>query len=186
MSHYQIGNPIIGHTDWVTSVSYIPGSTKIISGSYDNTLRIWDVLTGEPIGQPFIKKYHYINSISCNVNGKHVVSGSIDNTVIIWDINTGKPLREPLQKHSDRVTCVSYSPDGKQIISGSWDESLIIWDANTGKPIGRPLKTKPLKWCSNYDHRITCMSYSPDGKRIISGTMDGTLSIWDISTKKKL
>lgn len=159
------------HSGRVTSVAFSPDGRRIVSGSRNGTLRLWDAATGEPIGQP-IKGTEPVSSIAFSPDGQHIVSGSSDSTLRLWDAATGEPIGEPLKEHTSSVRSVAFSPDGRRIISGSNDETLRLWDATTGAPIGEPLK--------GHTEGVSSVAFSPDGRRIVSGSRDGTVRIWPV------
>ncbi|KAI5118071.1 hypothetical protein M0805_003660 [Coniferiporia weirii] len=158
----------------ISCVAYSPDGSHVVSGSGDNTLRIWDAQTGNPVGGPLTGHSGSVNSVAYSPDGIHIVSGSADNTLRIWDSQTGSAMGEPLTGHSDWVRSVAYSPDGRRIVSGSGDKTLRIWDAQTGSTVGEPL-TGHSDW-------IRSITYSPDGRHIVSGSDDYTLRIWDAQT----
>ncbi|MFP6671454.1 MAG: hypothetical protein VB857_08575, partial [Pirellulaceae bacterium] len=75
-----------GHTAGIGSVAFSPDGKRIVSGSSDKTLKVWDVETGSEIGTLKGHSYH-VNSVAFSPDGKLVVSGSHDKTVKIWDIS---------------------------------------------------------------------------------------------------
>ncbi|EJD02341.1 WD40 repeat-like protein [Fomitiporia mediterranea MF3/22] len=158
----------------VTSVTYSQDGRRIVSGSHDSTIRIWDAETGAPIGEPLRGHEDSVSSVGYSPDGHRIVSGSDDKTIRIWDAITGAPIGEPLRGHEDSVNSVGYSPDGHRIVSGSDDSTMRIWDASTGAPIGEPLQ--------GHAHSVLSVGYSPDGRRIVSGSDDSTMHIWDAST----
>ncbi|THU94499.1 hypothetical protein K435DRAFT_860458 [Dendrothele bispora CBS 962.96] len=129
----QCGQTLQGHTQGVTSVAYSPDGRHIVSGSRDNTVRIWDSQTGQPVGQPLQGHTDYVWSVAYSPDGRHIVSGSWDKTVRIWDSQTGQPVGQPLQGHTHHVLSVAYSPDGRHIVSGSSDKTVRIWDSQIGQ-----------------------------------------------------
>ena len=163
-----------GHTRGVASVAYSPNGSRIASGSYDRTVRIWDAATGEPVGAPLQGDTSPVSSVVYSPDGKHIVSGSWDRTVRIWDAATGVQVGAPLQGHTGGVNSVAYSPDGTHIASGSADTTVRIWDATTGGQIGVPLQ--------GHTNSVTSVAYSNDGKHIASGSWDHTVRIWDAFT----
>ena len=170
----QEQNLLPGHTDSVLSVAVSPDGGRIVSGSDDSTVRIWDAQTGEPIGQPLQGHTDRVLSVAVSPDGGRIVSGSADRTVRIWDAQTGEPIGQPLQGHTDRVLSVAVSPDGGRIVSGSADSTVRIWDAQTGEPIGQPLQ--------GHTDSVLSVAVSPDGGRIVSGSADRTVRIWDAQT----
>ncbi|KIK71614.1 hypothetical protein GYMLUDRAFT_150144, partial [Collybiopsis luxurians FD-317 M1] len=161
------------HTRTVHSVAFSPDGKKIVSGSKDKTLRIWDAETGEPQGKPLKGHIGAVNSVAFSPDGRRIVSGSEDKLVWIWDTETGEPQGQPLQGHTDGVNSVAFSPDGRKVVSGSDDKSIRIWDAETGKPEGQPLQSWALS-----------VAFSPDGKKIVSGSYDMSVQIWNVETRE--
>ncbi|KAJ3874888.1 quinon protein alcohol dehydrogenase-like superfamily [Lentinula edodes] len=170
----SIGVPLQGHDDWVSSVAFSPDGTRIVSGSGDHTVRIWDASTGAQIGVPLQGHDDWVSSVAFSPDGTRIVSGSHDHTVRIWDASTGAQIGVPLQGHDDWVSSVAFSPDGTRIVSGSHDHTVRIWDASTGAQIGVPLQ--------GHDDWVSSVAFSPDGTRIVSGSGDDTVRIWDAST----
>lgn len=167
-----------GHTSRIDSVSYSPNGERIVSGSWDKTIRIWDAETGKQIGKPFEGHVDHITSVSYSPNGKRIVSGSWDATIRIWDAETGEQIGKPLVGHEHFVNAVAYSPDGNRIVSGSHDNTIRIWDAETGIQIDKPIK--------GHTHLISAVAYSYDGKFIASGSWDKTIRIWDAETGEQI
>ncbi|KAG8719490.1 hypothetical protein FRC09_011067 [Ceratobasidium sp. 395] len=165
-----------GHTDQIRSVCNSPDGAYIASGSYDNTIRIWDAHTGKPIGQPLAGHTGRVNSVTYSPDGACIASGSDDQTIWIWDARTGKPVSQPLAGHTGRVNSVTYSPDGACVASGSDDQTIWIWDAHTGEPVGQPL--------TGHTREVNSVAYSPNGAYIASGSWDSTIRIWDARTGK--
>ena len=167
-----------GHTDGVCSVSFNPDGTKIVSASFDYTIRIWDAKTGKQIGEPLIGHEYIIYSATFNHDGTKIVSAGRDGTIRIWDAKTGKQIGEPLIGHTNDVNYASFNPDGTQIVSASNDGTIRIWDAKTGKQIRKPL----VGHTSDVNHA----SFNPDGTQIVSASNDRTLRIWDANTGKQI
>jgi WD40 repeat protein len=107
------------HTDRVTSVTFSLDGTSLVSGSCDETIKLWDVQTGG-----VIKTFHghtdLIRSISISFNYTTIASGSHDRTIRLWDIQTGECCC--VIKPGGWVTCVSFHPTNHQhLISISGD-----------------------------------------------------------------
>ena len=94
------------------SVAFSPDGQRIVSGSDDSTVRVWDAATGQPVGQPLTGHTGAVTSVAFSPDGKRIVSGSCDKTVRLWDADTGQPVGEPLTGHTDAVSSVAFSPDG--------------------------------------------------------------------------
>src|SRR5258706_413731 len=113
-----------GHTAAVESVSYSPNGTRVVTGSDDKTIRIWDAESGAVIGEPLTGHTGRVSSVAYSPDGRHIISGSYDRTIRIWDAKTGAAVGNPLEGHTEWVRSVAYSPDGRHIISGSYDRTI--------------------------------------------------------------
>ena len=162
-----------GHTRAVQSVSWSPDGQMLASGSYDETVRVWDVNSGKAL-KALNGHTNWVNSVSFSLDGQ-LASGSNDNTIRVWDVNSGKALKI-LKGHTSWVQSVSWSRKGL-LASGSNDETVRVWDVSSG----RTLKT--LKGHTWY---VDSVSFSPDGQLLASGDDDGTASVWDVNSGKAL
>jgi len=169
-----IQNILDGHSAPVNSVAFSPDGSRIVSGSGDKTIRLWDAETGDPIGKPLEGHFRYVTSVGFSPDGSRIVSGSDDNTIRLWDAETGDSIGKPLEGHSHYVRSVGFSSDGSRIVSGSADNTIRLWDAETGHPIGKPLE--------GHSRYVTSVGFSPDGSRIVSGSADNTIRLWDAET----
>jgi WD40 repeat protein len=112
-SHWNSVLIVIGrHTGAVSSVAYASDGNRIVSGSYDATVRMWDAVTGKQLA---LLKGHTdkVLSVGFSPDIAHIVSGSADKTIRVWDAHTGKPLAV-FEGHTDWVRSVAFSPDGAQ------------------------------------------------------------------------
>ncbi|THU76138.1 WD40 repeat-like protein, partial [Dendrothele bispora CBS 962.96] len=158
----------------VKSISFSSDGERIVSGSDDNTVRVWNARTGAPEGDPFQGHSDWVTSVAFSPDGERIVSGSGDNTVRVWNARTGAPEGDPFQGHSHSISSVAFSPDGERIVSGSYDKTVKIWNAKTGAPVGDPIQ--------GHSHWVTSVAYSPDGERIVSGSSDKTVRVWNAKT----
>jgi WD40 repeat protein len=149
-----------GHYSSVNSVAFSPNGKQVVSGSDDETVRLWDVVTGavlQTIGKGiFINEGHYdtVTSVAFSTNGKQVISGSSDRTVRVWDAVTGAAL-QTLKGHSSTVRSIAFSPDGNQVVSGSGDGTVRVWDATTGAV---------LQTLEGHSRWVSSVVFSQDGK----------------------
>jgi len=157
----------------VSSVAFSPDGEILVSGSADNTVKLWDIKTGKLINT-LEGHTAFVNSVAFSPVGNILASGSDDNTFKLWDIKTGK-LINTLEGHNNDVNSVAFSPDGEILASGSNDNTIKLWDIKTGKLI------KTLKGNNWY---VTSVAFSPDGDILASGSWDTTIKLWDIKTGK--
>jgi hypothetical protein len=100
-----------GHTDRVNSVAYSPDGSRIVSGSKDNTIKIWDAASGRVLGS---HRRHTgdVSSVAYSPDGSMIASGADDKTIKIWDAASGGELGSH-RRHTGDVSSVAYSPDGR-------------------------------------------------------------------------
>ena len=163
--------PQLGHIGGVYSAAISPDGKYALSGSYDNTLKLWDIATGREI-RIFSGHTSDVFSIAFSPDGKQALSGSWDNKIKLWDINTGKEIKT-FSGHTDAVNSVTFSPGGELVLSGSSDRTLKLWDIATGLEI---------KTFSEHEWGVTSVAFSHDGKQVLSGSGDATVKLWDIAT----
>ncbi|KAN0075156.1 hypothetical protein V8E54_007767 [Elaphomyces granulatus] len=162
---------LTGHSRQVNSVAFSPDGKRVVSGSYDSTVRVWDIATGQA-DQTLTGHSRAVTSVAFSPDGKKVASGSSDQTVRVWDITTGQ-ADQTLTGHSGTVNSVAFSPDGKKVASGSRDSTVRVWDITTGQA------DQTLTGNSDV---VTSVAFSPDGKKVVSGSDDRTVRVWDITT----
>ena len=147
----------------------------MLSGSGDNTLKLWDAATGAAAAH-LRGALGRGRSVAFSPDGARVLSGSEDKTLKLWDAATGQLLRT-FEGHSSWVTSVAFSPDGARVLSGSEDNTLKLWDAATGQL---------LRTFEGHSERVNSVAFSPDGARLLSGSGDNTLKLWDAATGQLL
>ena len=134
----------IGHTKMVTSIRWSLSGMFLISGSWDNTIRKWNAVSGECLFVTKAKHVDGIREIAYSPDNRRIVSGGSDKKMYVWDAESGSVIIGPLEGHTSIVTAVTYSPRGEYILSGSGDRSVIVWDADNGSkllgPFGRTLQ----------------------------------------------
>ncbi|MEH1943541.1 MAG: serine/threonine-protein kinase [Nostoc sp.] len=199
----QLGRWSSGHSNMVHSVAFSPISSKLsyqgesgksagiadrnwkilASGSWDNTIKLWDVNTGKEI-RTLVGHANWVNSVAFSPDGQFLASGSADCTIKLWDVNTGIEI-QTLIGHSDSVSSVACSPrtptanskDKEFVASGSNDYTIKLWQLYTGRNI-----------CTLAGHSffVNCIAFSPDGEIIASGSADNTIKLWHVNTGREI
>jgi len=113
----------------VCSVAYSPDGQHIVSGSSDETTRIWNAETGSAVGKPLEGHTGGVCSVAYSPDGQYIISGSSDKTIRVWNAEIYSTVCEPLEAHTRPVVSVAYSPDAQHIISGSSGVATHSWDS---------------------------------------------------------
>jgi WD40 repeat protein len=150
-------------------LAFSSDGTWIASGSFDQSIRLWDAASGTELLSPLRGHRDYVISLAFSQDRKYIASGSFDKDVRVWNTTNRETL--PLVGHKGSVLAVAFSPDGRQVVSGSSDNTIMVWFAFTG--------TQSLPPLQGHQKTITAVVFSPDGKRIISGSEDKTIRVWD-------
>ncbi|EGJ34960.1 MULTISPECIES: caspase family protein [Moorena] len=164
-------NHLQGNDQNVTSVSFSRDGQTLASGSDDNTIKLWNLETGEEI-RTLIGHTETVHSVSFSRDGQTLASGSYDNTIKLWDPKTGKVIRT-LIGHTEVVRSVSFSRDGQTLASGSDDNTIKLWNLETGKTI---------RTLIGHTETVMSVSFSRDGQTLASGSTDNTIKLWDPKT----
>lgn len=159
----------------VTSLAFSPDNKTLASGSYGNTVKFWDVATGEERAT-LTGHGDAVLTVAFSPDGKTLASGSQDKTIKLWDVKTGKELAA-LRGHTSNPNTLAYSPDGKTLASGGGEHEIKLWDVGTGRERGL------LKGHTGAVHSV---AYSPDGNTLASGSSDKTVRLWDVETGKEM
>src|SRR5262249_31701255 len=129
-----------GHTDVVTNVAFNSDGTKLVSASFDGTMRVWNASTGR---EALTLNGHTsrVDSVAFSPDGRRLASTSMDRTVTVWDTASGQEVLT--LKHTDRVSDVAFSPDGQRLAAGG-GKTVKVWDAT-------PLEEKPEQGAGHAD-----------------------------------
>ncbi|KAK3303673.1 WD40-repeat-containing domain protein [Chaetomium strumarium] len=155
---------LAGHTHSVRAIS-AHGDT-LVSGSYDSTVRVWRISTGEQLHvlHGHVQKVY---SVVLDHKRNQCISGSMDSLVKIWDLRTGTCLHT-LEGHNMLVGLLDLRDE--KLVSAAADSTLRIWDPESGKC---------KKTLEAHTGAITCFQH--DGRKVISGS-EKTVKMWDVET----
>ncbi len=168
---------LTGHDGPVRSVAFSPNGSLVLSGSEENTLRLWDATTGEPL-KTLRGHGNAIRSAVFSPDGRWVLSGSQDERVRLWDIEGYQEVRvlraTVLAGHDDAVLSARFSADGKQIVTASRDRTASLWDAATG--------VRLRQFVEGHQFLASSAVFFGDGRRLATAAGDNSVRLWDLTT----
>jgi WD40 repeat protein len=175
ISEITLVNTLQGHSGPVSSLAISPDGKTLVSGSWDKTIKLWNLATGEQI-RTLTGHSEWVYSVAISPDGKTLASGGEDKTIKLWNLATGEQIRT-LTGHSDWVFSIAISPDGKTLASGSRDKTIKLWNLATGEQI---------RTLTGHSTLINSVAISPDGKTLASGSWDKTIKLWNLATGEQI
>jgi len=163
----------------VRGVSYSRDGRYLASCGDDQTVRIWDVYTGETMLRSFRGHSSAITSVAWSPDGQTIASGDDRGGVQVWDAGTGQ-TRLSYQGHEARVAALAWSTSGYSLVSASWDGTVQVWVAHTGETrltyrgLPRPASSACRKWLG--------VAFAPRVARIASAGERQPVQIWEERT----
>jgi len=171
VAEWQCVRVLTGHQSWVTTVAFNPRTATLVSGSLDDSIKIWDLQTGEATntlhGHP-----RGVNDIRISTKGQVLVSCGDDDTVKVWNLVAGR-LIHTLEGHVRDVTSVAIGHRGWILASGSKDKTIKLWKLDKGTPI-KTLLGSPAA--------VRAIAISPDETCLFSGGLDNKVRLWDLQS----
>jgi WD40 repeat protein/tetratricopeptide (TPR) repeat protein/predicted Ser/Thr protein kinase len=168
---------LLPHQNAVLTVAFSPDGRRILTGSADQTTRLWDAGTGKQIGKPLVHD-GYVLAVAFSPDGRTILTCSQkrgkQGTVQLWNADTRKPLGSPLP-HRFLVLAAAFSPDGRVVVTGSGDPDagkgeVQLWSVATGKPLGPALP---------HPGPVHSVAWSPDGRGLVTGCADKVARVWE-------
>ncbi|MCS6888134.1 MAG: serine/threonine protein kinase [Chloroflexus sp.] len=170
-----------GHAGDVSALAFSPDGAILASGAQDDpVVRLWDARAGRELAQ-LSGHEDWIRSLAFSPDGRLLASGSADRTVRIWDVASGQTL-VVLRGHTDLIGNVAFSPDGQRLASASRDGTARLWDVASGRQIDAFRFNAPVDPQSNAPFWLTGIAFSPDGRQIAVGSINGNVYLLDAAT----
>ncbi|KAH7904741.1 WD40-repeat-containing domain protein [Hygrophoropsis aurantiaca] len=167
--HLAMRKVFEGHTGSVSSVAYLKNGKQIVSGSTDQTIRIWNMENGK---QESASMAHgsSVHSIAISPDEKTLVSGG--SGMILWDLESWAVVWKTKELGGFHV---AFSPDG-QLIAEGHGQTIELLDVESGKRNKEPLQVG--------EYEIKCLAFSPNRSQLAVGSSDGKVRVFDVATSK--
>jgi WD40 repeat protein len=185
------------HKDsYFSGVAFAPDGHLALSCDSDKKLRLWDVASGKVV-RTLVGHDDAVWVAEFSRGGRRIISaGGDDRTVRLWDVASGKEVQR-FFGHSGSVSDARFSPDGKYAVSCGFDGTVRLWRlpdlsaARPGAEVERPEhpaveKAGEVRRFTGHRARVEGVAFSPDGRRALSGSEDGTAQLWDVKSGKQV
>ena len=169
-----------GHTNKISGLSWMPGSTlpesnvspstvNLASGGAEGQIHLWSLNQDTPIGT-LSGHTRRVCRVEFHPSGKLLASASEDTSWRLWDVEKSTELL--LQEgHSSGVYAVSFNTDGSLLASAGQDSIGRVWDLRTGRTV---------MILDGHIKPIYGLDWSSDGHRLVTASQDGWVKIWDV------
>ena len=163
----------VGHEDSVRAVSFSPDGEFIASGGTDKSIRIWNTLTGAEVGN-LRDPSSGIATLAYRPDGKQLVSGNSSGMLQVWNAMSGEQVRA-WKGHTGSVSCIALSQNGQLVASVGSDNLVNVWDAESGRA---------RNVFRGHTSFVTSVGFV--GERIVSGSYDYQLKIWETKPPRSM
>ncbi|HIK13283.1 MAG TPA: serine/threonine protein kinase [Oscillatoriaceae cyanobacterium M33_DOE_052] len=175
----KLHHTLTGHMQPVSAVCISPDGQILASGSDDNTIKLWEIATGEEIAtlaSSDVLSFQTITGIVFLPSGEMLVSSSDDGSIKLWEVATGN-LTGTIASHPEPLHCLAISPDGQILAAGSDDSTILLYRLPQGEKIGTlPGHTEP----------VYALAISPDGQILAAGSADNTIKLYRLADRQEI
>jgi WD40 repeat protein len=165
------------HTEAVFAVAFSPDDRWVATGAGDRSVKVWDVRSGRRL-YTLTEPTDAVSTVHFHPSGKRLSAAGADKTIRTWDVNLqGGAQAHAVLAHTAPILRIAYSRHGKLLASSAADGLIKIWDTARWKEV-RTLDRQP-DWAQG-------LSWSPDDTRLAVGRYDGSVTVYDVRTGRRI
>jgi WD40 repeat protein/transcriptional regulator with XRE-family HTH domain len=166
---------LVGHTNSVNGLAFSPNGRLALSGSNDQTARLWDVETGQLL-RTLTGHTAKVTNTAFSPDGQTALTSSDDKTARLWNVQTGQQLL--VLTCPEAVSEAVFSPDGRYALTGSFDGTLQLWNLQQKGQAGRVFQDA---------FGVLAVAFSPDGQSVLTGNViTSDLRLWSVATGQEM
>jgi eukaryotic-like serine/threonine-protein kinase len=160
-----------GHSGSVKCVAFSRDGKRLVTGSDDKSIRVWDAASGREVLR-LGRHTAGINALTFVADTTQIASASKDQTVRVWDLRSGLETH-CFEASAGAVLDVAVSADGKRIASGHFDTSIRLWDLEADRELGE---------LTGHKQMVSALAFAPKVGYLVSAGQDHTLRLWNLAT----
>ena len=160
----------------VGALAFAPDGQTLWTSDHQ-TVRPWDVRTGEPAGKPL--EAAHVSVITFTPDGKTLATGGVDNVIRLWNVKERRE-KSPTAGHQGRVYATAVAPDGRTIATSGADATIRLWNRATGRQRDQIVRQ---------GKEVRALAFTPDGSGLFTTDFppaDETVRLWDAAAGKEL
>ena len=175
-----------GHSDKISSLAISPDGRYLASGSWDRTVRMWDLSNPNPTSSSVVLDEHQapVSAVAFSPDGRWFISGGFDSTVRVWDLANAEESASPsvYSRHGGRIGAVAISPDSRWLVTTSVGYPLAssaahLWSLSGERSAGNPLEL------ACHGSGMPAVAISPNNRWVVTAGTDGTARLWDLQSR---
>lgn len=175
----QARSVLQGHSNYVFCVSFNPMGNIIASGSFDESIKLWDVRSGSSCISTLPAHSDPVCSIDWNKDGTLLASASYDGNLRLWSPDSSVCLKTLIDETHQPVSFVRFTSNGKFLLASTLDSQMRLWDHEKGSAAKTYSGHVNTQYCL-----FTCFGKTKGSKTlIVGGSEDGSAYIWNLQTK---
>ena len=184
---------ITGHTEWVKGVTFSKDSSTLVSVEFNGTINFWDVKTSQRTDRQSAGHRDWLATSAFSPDETQLASVGAESNMVVGfgrvikpdplirliDVSTGREMATLKDKHG--VSNLVFSSDGKTVAFSNHGE-IRLWNTETGTVLNMSPSDPKNNFPEKLEPEISALVFSPDGKKLVSGTMDRNIQMWDTET----